>query len=110
MTDNELQNIRDNIQEEITKTEALINEYKEGAQPIAPENSIGRISRMDAINNKSITEAALKSAEIKLKNLENIKDKIEMEDFGKCIKCLNKIPIQRMLIIPESKKCVNCAN
>ena len=35
--------------------------------PIAPENAIGRVSRMDAINNKSVNEAALKKAEIKLK-------------------------------------------
>ena len=79
MTDNELQNIRDNIKEEITKTKALINEYKEGAQPIAPENSIGRISRMDAINNKSITEAALHNAELKLSRLKNMLPKWVMK-------------------------------
>ena len=98
------------IEDEIITITEKIKKLKIDAQPIAPENAIGRVSRMDAINNKSITEAALKSAEIKLKNLQDIKDKVEMEDFGKCIKCLNKIPIQRILIIPESKKCVNCAN
>ena len=98
------------IKQEILDTKEKIKEYSLLSKPIPPENAIGRVSRMDAINNKSITEAALKSAEIKLKNLQDIKDKVEMEDFGKCIKCLNKIPIQRILIIPESKKCVNCAN
>ena len=37
-------------------------DYKEITKPIAPENAIGRISRMDAINNKSVTEAALRQA------------------------------------------------
>ena len=46
MTDNELQNIRDNIKEEITKTKALINDIKRSSTNCA-RNSIGRISRMD---------------------------------------------------------------
>ena len=109
MTDNELQNIRDNIKEEITKTKALINEYKEGAQPIAPENSIGRISRMDAINNKSITEAALHNAELKLSRLKNMLPRVGNEDFGKCAKCKREIPLMRILLMPQSRFCVNCA-
>ena len=109
MTDNELQNIRDNIKEEITKTEALINEYKEGSQPIAPENAIGRISRMDAINNKSITEAALQNAELKLSRLKNMLPRVGNEDFGKCAKCKREIPLMRILLMPQSRFCVNCA-
>ena len=35
-------------------------------QPIEPENSIGRISRMDAINNKSINDRMLRKAQEKL--------------------------------------------
>ena len=83
----------------------LINDTK----PIEPENSIGRISRMDAINNKSVLVAALNTAKKKLKNLLVIKEKINNNDFGLCVKCKNKIPIQRLIIIPESRKCVNCS-
>lgn len=41
---------------EIQKLELEITELTELTQPVAPENAIGRISRMDAINNKSINE------------------------------------------------------
>ena len=40
-----------------TKLEFLderIEEYRELTKPIPPENAIGRVSRMDAINNKSV--------------------------------------------------------
>ena len=40
------------IKEEIKKTEFIIQDYKEMCKPIAPEKAIGRVSRMDAINNK----------------------------------------------------------
>lgn len=58
--------IKQKIQEEISKTEQLVTEYKENTKPVAPDVSIGRISRMDAINNKSVAEAALRQAEQKL--------------------------------------------
>ena len=109
MTENELKGVRDKINEEIIKTELLIKEYKEGAKPVAPENSIGRISRMDAINNKSITEAALQNAELKLSRLKNMLPRVGTEDFGKCAKCKCEIPIMRILLMPQSRFCVNCA-
>tara|TARA_B100001741_G_C15981166_1_gene337817 strand:+ start:155 stop:484 length:330 start_codon:yes stop_codon:yes gene_type:complete len=97
------------IKEEIKKTEFLIKDYKEMCKPIAPENAIGRVSRMDAINNKSVNEVALKKAEEKLKKLQQIEKNIKSDNFGQCINCTKSIPIARILIIPESNKCVNCA-
>ena len=51
------------VQKEIQETAKKIEEYKELSKPIAPENAIGRVSRMDAINNKSVVEAALRESE-----------------------------------------------
>ena len=48
------------IDQEIKKTTDSINEYKQLNKPMAPDNAIGRVSRMDAINNRSVLNAALK--------------------------------------------------
>ncbi len=101
--------IRIKIEAEITKTKGVIQEYKEMSQPVGPENAIGRISRMDAINNKSVTEAALRQAENKLKKLEFALSKVGSKDFGICIKCKQPIPLGRILLMPQSTHCVNCA-
>lgn len=95
--------------EEISKTKLLIKEYKEMTQPVSPDVAIGRISRMDAINNKSITEAALRQSEEKLMNLQRVLAGIDKKDFGMCLKCHKQIPLGRILIRPESLYCVNCA-
>lgn len=95
--------------DEISKTKLLIKEYKEMTQPVAPDVAIGRISRMDAINNKSITEAALRQSEEKLMNLQRVLSRIDEKDFGMCLKCHKQIPLGRILIRPESIYCVNCA-
>lgn len=97
------------VKEEINKTQAQILEYRELTKPIGPENAIGRISRMDAINNRSVNEAALRQIEQKLKGLNRVLEKAGSKDFGICLKCKRPIPIGRLMIRPESLHCVQCA-
>ena len=94
---------------EISKTEAHILEYKELTKPIAPENAIGRISRMDAINNKSVAEASLRNRRRKLAKLRVAYEKIGEEGYGICSTCKKIINPKRLLLMPESDKCVLCA-
>lgn len=101
--------IKKRIEAEISKTKALISEYKALTKPVAPDEAVGRVSRMDAINNKSITEAALRQAEQKMKSLEHALGKIDSPKFGICLRCENPIPLGRVLLRPESPYCVNCA-
>lgn len=105
----DLEEIRGKIHLEITKTEQSIIEYRELTKPEAPDVAIGRVSRMDAINNRGVMEAALKQAEIKLQRLKLMLEKIDAPDFGICAKCKKPIPIERIMIKPESLLCVNCA-
>ena len=109
MTHKDKSDIKDKLLEEIEKTNKSIADYREMTKPISPENAIGRISRMDAINNKSVAEAALRQSEIKLTNLHHVLDSIEDKDFGICLKCQKPIPIGRILLMPQSRYCVNCA-
>ena len=102
--------IKTKIIEEISKTEKAILDYKELTKPIAPDVSIGRVSRMDAINNKSVNEASLRQAEIKLGNLKRVLENFGTQDFGVCLKCKQPIPVGRILIRPQSLLCVNCAS
>ncbi|MBT3207866.1 MAG: TraR/DksA family transcriptional regulator [Bacteroidetes bacterium] len=105
----ETKEIEERIIKEISKTEKLIVEYKELTKPIAPDVAIGRISRMDAINNKSVTEASLRQAQEKLKNLKRVFSQFGRKEFGLCLKCKNEIPLGRILFRPESLLCVKCA-
>ncbi len=104
-----MEEIKQKILQEIKKTLKLIAEYKEMTKPVAPDDAIGRISRMDAINNKSVTEASLRQAEKKLRNLQRVQSLVGTSDFGKCIKCGKAIPEARILYRPESLSCVDCA-
>lgn len=105
----EIAEIEKLIKREIEKTDKLVAEYRDMTKPISPDDAIGRISRMDAINNKSVAEAALRTAESKLNRLKDVRGKIHNKDFGICRKCGQQIPIQRILLVPQAPFCVNCA-
>ena len=109
MTNAEKKTIELKILEEIKKTEQIILDYKDLIKPIAPDCAIGRVSRMDAINNKSVTEAALRQSEKKLNALEYMRESIDSKDFGICQRCKQVIPLPRLLYMPQSRFCVNCA-
>lgn len=105
----DIQKIRAVFETEIVKTEKKVKQYEELSQPIAPDNAIGRVSRMDAINNKSVMDAALRKAKERLDGLKRNLDKIGTAEFGICPKCKQEIAIERILLAPQSSFCVNCA-
>ena len=109
MKKTELTAIKRALDDEIKSTEQKIVEYSLLCQPIAPENSIGRVSRMDAVNNKSIVEAALRVAKEKMFELKEMRIIINEKDFGICRKCNKEIPYGRLQIQPQSRFCVICA-
>ena len=109
MDKSQIEEIKLKLHAELEITQQKINDYTELCKPIAPENAIGRVSRMDAINNKSVVEAALREVKQKMQQLQLMQTKTEEEDFGSCLKCKQTIPFRRLMIRPHSKFCVNCA-
>ncbi|MCL6260494.1 TraR/DksA C4-type zinc finger protein [Aquiflexum sp. TKW24L] len=98
------------ILDKIIELETEFLSLKEMTKPLGLDSAIGRISRMDYINNKSINEAQIKKIEIKLKALNNWLGKLGSSEFGKCIRCGNEININRLIFLPESNLCINCAS
>ncbi len=97
------------IREKIYTVKNDIDAYAELAKPVSPDNAIGRITRMEAINSKSINEASLNKAKRTLIGLETALKMIDDPDFGYCHECEEQIPIARLMIMPESVFCVKCA-
>lgn len=101
--------IRLKIEEVIQAALFKRDQLRDLTAPIGPENAIGRVSRMDAINNKTINDESLRKTVAKLKGLERALARIEDKDFGYCVRCKNEIPMGRLLLIPHSIFCVHCA-
>ncbi|NOY68218.1 MAG: conjugal transfer protein TraR [Deltaproteobacteria bacterium] len=109
MENEQKENFRKHITDRIQSVKKDIISFKALTRPIAPDNAVGRISRMDAINSKSINEEALRKAENTLVKLESAFKIIDDDDFGTCIECDKPIPFARLMILPETSLCVGCA-
>ncbi len=101
--------LKENIIEKIKAIKENITSYKLLTKPISPDNAIGRLTRMEAINSKSINEAALGKAKDTLSKLERALAKTDNLDFGLCRACEEPIPYARLMILPETNLCVQCA-
>ena len=101
--------ITEKIIEEIAKSKNDILELEDQVKPVSPENAIGRISRMDAINNKSVIEASLRQSKDKLSKPERALSRVVEDSFGICVQCGDPIPVGRIMLMPHASRCVNCA-
>jgi len=110
VSEKEKKNIKLEIEKRIQVTEKKIESLREQTKPIAPDRAIGRITRMDAIQQKSINEANLRSSEESLHNLKKALQKLDDPNFGACILCQSPIPLERILALPETTRCISCAS
>ena len=109
MNREEKQELRRKIEEAIDAQKALIASLSETSKPVAPDNAIGRLSRMEALNDRAVSEASLNAARYKLSRLETALGKVDQPDFGLCAGCDQPIPPGRIVLMPEATLCVPCA-
>lgn len=110
MDEKEKEKLKNRIAERIEVLKKDIESYKTLTQPVSPDNAIGRLTRMDAMNSKSINEAAMDKARHSLARLEQVLKNIDSPDFGLCRECEETIPFKRLMAMPETELCVACIN
>lgn len=105
----EKEKIKEAILRKAEELDDRISEYRELTKPIPPSDAIGRVSRMDAINNKSVNEAALRQAEKQRQGLDRALQRLDDDRFGLCTRCGEAIPTGRIMLMPGALTCVRCA-
>lgn len=101
--------LKESIKEKIEELQKDLIEMEESIQPISLDSSIGRLSRMDAINNQAVAKAAYKDKETLISRLKQSLNVIDKVEYGTCAKCSTQIPLKRLMLVPYSNLCVNCA-
>jgi len=110
MTNRERNIIKEKIEYDIKKLEQQIEVLKEKTKPVAPDCSLGRLTREEALNEQMMNKTVLSEATLTLTRLKNALKRVNHAIFGVCIVCEEEINVERMLIRPESVRCINCAN
>jgi len=109
MTSNELDKLKKIITSTIGELQKSNLYLEEATQPIAPSVALGRLTRMEAIGEKSVNEARHIKVKQRLERLENALKRMVDGSYGTCIRCGKNIPFARLSAVPESLICVPCA-
>ena len=74
------------------------------------QTSVGRLSRMDALQRQAMGKETARRREIESLRIDNALRKIEDEEFGYCDRCGDAIDIRRLELDPVLSTCISCAN
>ncbi|MGB5506468.1 MAG: TraR/DksA C4-type zinc finger protein [Sulfurovum sp.] len=110
MTDEEKSHIKEQIEHDIITLKEQIAILEEKVKPIAPDCSLGRLTRLEAMGEQHVNNKILDESKLRLSRLTNALLRVDKPMFGICIACEEPIGIGRMSIRPESVRCVECAN
>jgi len=75
------------------------------------QQSVGRLSRMDAMQMQQMGQEQERRRRGELVRIEQALSRLDdaPEDFGYCVDCDEPIPIKRLEIDPAASHCVRCA-
>ena len=89
-------------------TEAL-KASKGSANVVELDTAIGRLSRMDAMQNQQMALELRRRQENQLLRIKNALKRIDRGRYGLCGKCKGPIADERLEVFPDVVMCVRCA-
>jgi len=71
--------------------------------------SIGRLSRMDAMQQQAMAQATERQRAMEISRIKNALKRLDEDDFGFCVECGEDISEKRLQIDPAATHCIRCA-
>ena len=109
MTHAERDGLRALIETRIAEALALDETSRDARQIVElDQSSVGRLSRMDAMQQKAMADATAARRRADVTRLRAALARIDTDDFGFCDKCGDDIPLERLNIDPSLTRCAGC--
>ncbi len=110
LSDQQLQTYRQTL---LKRRETLRREHAhhdDAADSVELDQSrVGRVSRMDALQQHALHEAAGARREAELRGIGAALQRLEQDIFGLCVSCGEEIPPARLDIDAATALCIGCA-
>lgn len=98
------------IRNELAELMALSEGTAEDRAPVQlDQQSVGRLSRMDAIQGQALAQASDQRRQARKVALEMALRRLEADEFGTCVDCGEPISPKRLEIDPAAALCIFCA-
>lgn len=73
------------------------------------QQSVGRLSRMDALQRQAMAQETRRRRNLELKRIENALHLMKIDEYGACNQCGEDISEGRLQVDPTAARCVKCA-
>ena len=98
------------IEDEIAALKSLSAVTRNSRAPVAfDQQSVGRLSRIDAMQQQSMELATESRRRKRLSMLVTAQHRIDTGDYGHCLACDGEIDFKRLEIDPAATCCIACA-
>lgn len=106
----DLAKARERLAQRRVEIEAQSRIARESQAPVElDQQTVGRLSRMDAMQSQAMAQAQERQRKADLVRIEMAERRLENGDYGHCAECDAEIPDARLAIDPMAERCVDCA-
>ena len=109
MTPERLNHFRERLKLIEREIQSDLDTSKEASGVVELDTSIGRLSRMDAMQNQQMALELRRRQEQQLQRIANAIKRIDQNRYGLCGRCKQPIAEARLEISPDVVMCVRCA-
>ncbi len=109
MNADRIEHFRERLQQLAGEINADLAANKDDAGIVELDTSIGRLSRMDAMQNQQMALELRRRRENQLLRIDNAFKRMDQGRYGKCGKCGKPIDEARLEVFPDVVTCVACA-
>ena len=89
--------------------EEYLESSKDSAEVVELDTSIGRLSRMDALQSQEMAKELRRRQQDEQRSIKAALKRIEKGWYGKCGLCQKPIAEERLEALPDVLTCVDCA-
>lgn len=110
MTPKDKENLKQLLEKEIEAADQTIERLKEASVAVAPDNALGRLTRMETMGDQQMSKAKLYKMQERRVELRKALRNLPSPTFGLCNVCKQPLSTERLLAVPEAQVCVPCLN
>ena len=85
------------------------SQKKEAAPVTLDQTRVGRLSRMDAMQQQAMSQATVRLTELEQRRIQSALDRMQSDEYGYCIICDEEIAEGRLKFDPSILTCISCA-
>jgi DnaK suppressor protein len=108
LTEAQLESLRELLRLKRDEVQQGLAASRDDARPVDLELSIGRLTRVDALQQQHMAAARRWRLETQLAQIQQALSKMLAGTYGECVRCGEPIGYARLKARPESPFCIRC--